>query len=200
MGQEVSGPEARLQPVPGALSVFHLRTGRILALGTSKLIPTFAPGSPRYPAALSSRVRRATPSGHSGGRDPGPPVRSPFIPFGPWGSPSVSPRPPCPFADLGTVGIGSGSAPAPSEDGTDSELENLGHPLTTHLPTLDPSGVRRRRRRREAVFPAGLRSRSPISPSPRIFRAPNQKRKLLARNFLKRRRASMAGKSSARVL
>ena len=72
-----------------------------------KLILTFAAGYQRDPAAQRSGVGRATPSGSA--RDPGSPIRSPFIPFRPWGSRSASPGLP------GKLGSGVASAGAPSQ-------------------------------------------------------------------------------------
>lgn len=93
----------------------------------------------------------------------------------PFGEPLAS------AALCGTSGRLGSAVPVPghqARDGPDSEQE--GEPRTsprTHLPTLAPSLVRKSPGRRGAVFPARQRSGSPTSRSPRTFRALSQKRK-----------------------
>lgn len=138
LGQEISGPGVRHQPVPepsrsSAPGTRALATSKLIATNFSRLAPC------AELAAWPSRVRRATPSG--GSRHLGSPVQSPFIPFGPWRSPWASRRPPLPSAGLREGWARQCQCPGTRRgmDRTANRKESLGHPRAPTFPRSLPA-------------------------------------------------------------
>lgn len=95
-------PEPDTNPGPEFSPSSAPRKRDTTALTTSKLIPTFAPGSLRDPTSEYLVMHRTTPSDCS--HYPSSPTPSPFIPLGVWGSASTSARRLRLSVDLGRIG------------------------------------------------------------------------------------------------
>lgn len=175
MGQEISGPGARHQPAPGALSVFRRGTGQ--------------ERSPRL--NLNFRSRLPALSGAQGdSQRPRPrrrfagPITIHFV--WPKGQHFREPSASVPLCGPREGWNGSGSAPAPS-GGWSGQCAGERRPPPRNPPpyTLSQPGKKMPRAEKSSV-PNLNEKQEPTSSSPGNFRAPSQKRKLLARNFLKR--------------